>query len=142
MTKLGQDTRIHSDGSDAQIMFTVDKITVDPTCGTNGRQTAGTHTVVLDVRVSTDTLAAGDSESLAKRISPAAFQSYDAKGSPHYSQPNTCTDHAPPTIYAPNSKYRTQIAFSVDTVPIQIFLPITGSTGTDPLVWKVSGTGQ
>jgi hypothetical protein len=117
--------------------FTVDKIFIDPTCGQNGSQAAGTHTVVLDVRVSTSAVVAGDTESLTKRISPLKFWVYGTDKSVHSPQPDTCTDHAPPTVYAADSKYRAQIAFSVDTMPVEISLPINGSRGTEALTWKM-----
>jgi hypothetical protein len=139
--KLGQEGGLGSaDGSPAAIMsFAVDKITVDPKCGQYGSRAAGKHTIVLDFRVSTGKLGAGDASNLSGLINPFQFQVYDAEGVSHSSQPDMCADHTQtsPIVYASNSKYRFQIAFSTDAVPAEVVLASTDDAGTLGWAWKV-----
>jgi hypothetical protein len=119
--------------------FAVDKITADPKCGQYGSRAAGKHTVVVDIRVSTGKLAAGDASALAGLINPFAFQAYDTEGVSHSSKPDMCADRtqSSPSAYASNSKYRFQIAFSTDIVPVEVVLASTDAVDTQGWVWKV-----
>jgi hypothetical protein len=119
--------------------FAVDKITVDPKCGQYGSRAAGKHTVVLDFRVSTGKLGAGDASTLSGLINPFQFQVYDTEGVSHSSQPDMCADHTQtsPVVYASNSKYRFQIAFSTDAVPAEVVLATTDDAGPMGWAWKV-----
>jgi hypothetical protein len=130
-----------SDGSDAEMMsFSIDKITIDPKCDEYGSRDAGMHTVVVDVRVSTVKLADGDAGLLSGLLNPYSFQTYDAEGVSHPSQMDMClmgSKSPSPNAYASNSKYRFQIVFGTDTVPVEIVLASSNSSGNAGWVWKV-----
>ncbi|SDY62617.1 hypothetical protein SAMN05421504_106172 [Amycolatopsis xylanica] len=77
---------------------------------------AGLHTLVLDIRVATGKLAAGDIAQLGATINPFAFQQVSASGITTPAQASTCkatSQRQLPANWAPNSKYSGQLALDV-----------------------------
>lgn len=103
------------DGKTPAVTFSIDKIAVDPKCDEYMNRAAGTHTLVLDVRVATEQLSPEDAAQLGATINPFAFQTV-ADGVTAPVNAGSCKVMSLkrlPNTWASNSKYTGQIELEV-----------------------------
>lgn len=130
-TKIGADACFGSDSCDGGIVFSIDKILVDPPCIDYGQRSG--HTLILSMRVATGTDS--DTIQLAGGVfNPFAFIVIGKNGVSQKADFGLCTDSAnSPGTYGPNQKY----AFK-----IELDVPVAhGSLALQPGMIGADGTG-
>lgn len=137
-TKIGADAcfgPIGSDSCDGGIVFSIDKIVVDPPCIDFGQRSG--HTLILSMRVATG--ADSDSVQLAGGIfNPFAFTVIGKNGVTQKADFGICTDAAnSPVTYGPNQKYAFKIELDVPVAHGSLALQpgLIGADGTGGWEW-------
>lgn len=116
--KLGEAASMTADDGKTQVVtFSIDKITVDPKCDQYMTRQAGTHTLVLDIRVATQELDPAEAAQLAGTINPFSFQAVtDGVTNPVGIGSCKATSLKQlPYVWASHSKYVGQIELEVPT---------------------------
>jgi hypothetical protein len=137
-TKIGADAcygPIDSDTCEGGVVFSIDKIVVDPPCIDYGQRSG--HTLVLNVRVATGT-DTGSIQLASGVFNPFAFIVIGKDGVSKKADFGMCTDAAnSPGTYGPNQKYAFKIELDVPVAHGSLALQpgLIGENGSGGWEW-------
>ena len=137
--KIGEEAcigPIDADSCDGGVVFSIDKIVVDPPCIDFGQRSG--HTLVLSLRVATGTDT--DTIQFASGVfNPFAFTVIGKNGVTQNADIGLCTDSANgPVTYGPNQKYAFKIELDVPVAHGSLALQpgLIGADGTGGWEWS------